>query len=165
MAGPCQDPLSFKPSSTRRGECRGIRVGPEESVIAVPVGKVKWFDAEKGFGFLSQEGGEDVYVHVDALPAGVTTLKQGTRVEYGIAQGRRGEQALQVRVLDAPASVARGQRQAARKKPEEMVPIVEDLIRLLDDMGEGYRHGRHPDARAARPTAKLLRALADQLEL
>lgn len=131
----------------------------------MPSGKVKWFDAEKGFGFLSSDGGPDVYVHSDALPDGVTTLKAGTRVEFGIAQGRRGDQALQVRVLDAPASVSRNQQAAKRKKPEEMVPIVEDLIRLLDGVGEGYRHGRHPDSRTAAPTAKLLRALADELEL
>jgi cold shock protein len=131
----------------------------------VPTGKVKWFDAEKGFGFLSQEDGPDVYVRSEALPEGTTSLKAGTRVEFGIAQGRRGDQALQVRVLDAPASVARSQSQARRKTPEEMVSIVEDLIRLLDGLGEGYRHGRHPDARTAKPTAKLLRALADELEL
>jgi len=131
----------------------------------VPTGKVKWFDAEKGFGFLSQEDGPDVYVRSEALPEGTTSLKAGTRVEFGIAQGRRGEQALQVRILDAPASVSRSQSQARRKKPEEMVSIVEDLIRLLDGVGEGYRHGRHPDSRTARPTAKLLRALADELEL
>lgn len=131
----------------------------------MPTGKVKWFDAGKGFGFLSQEGGPDVYVHADALPAGVETLKAGTRVEFGIAQGRRGDQALQVRVLDVPSSVARNKSRAQRKAPEEMVGIVEDLIRLLDDVGEGYRHGRHPDPRTARPTAKLLRALADELEL
>lgn len=131
----------------------------------MPTGKVKWFDAEKGFGFLSQEDGPDVYVRSEALPEGTTSLKAGTRVEFGIAQGRRGEQALQVRILDAPASVSRSQSQARRKKPEEMVPIVEDLIRLLDGVGEGYRHGRHPDARTAKPTAKLLRALADELEL
>lgn len=130
----------------------------------VPTGKVKWFDAEKGFGFLSHDGGPDVYVHADALPEGVTTLKNGARVEFGIAQGRRGEQALQVRLIDPPASVSRNQRNASRKKPEEMVPIVEDLIRLLDSLGEGYRHGRQPEARTARPTAKLLRALADELE-
>jgi CspA family cold shock protein len=131
----------------------------------VPSGKVKWFDAEKGFGFLSQEDGPDVYVRAEALPQGTTSLKAGTRVEFGIAQGRRGDQALQVRIIDAPASVSRSQSQAKRKKPEEMVSIVEDLIRLLDDLGEGYRHGRHPDSRTARPTAKLLRALADELEL
>jgi len=129
----------------------------------VPTGKVKWFDPAKGFGFLSQEDGPDVYVHADALPEGTTTLKNGARVEFGIAQGRRGEQALQVRVLDAP-SVQRNQAQQRRKKPEDMVPIVEDTIRLLDDVGEAYRHGRHPEARTARPTAKLLRALADELD-
>jgi CspA family cold shock protein len=131
----------------------------------VPSGKVKWFDPEKGFGFLSQDDGPDVYVHSDALPDGVTTLKPGSRVEFGIAQGRRGDQALQVHVLDAPPSIVRNKSHAKRKTPEEMVPIVEDLIRLLDGVGEAYRHGRHPESRAARPTAKLLRALADELEL
>lgn len=131
----------------------------------MPSGKVKWFDAEKGFGFLSQESGPDVYVHADALPDGMTTIKPGTRVEFGIAQGRRGDQALSLRVLDSPASVQRNRANARRKKPEEMVPIVEDLIRLLDGVGETYRHGRHPEAKTARPTAKLLRALADELEL
>ena len=131
----------------------------------MPSGKVKWFDPAKGFGFLSQEDGPDVYVHADALPEGVTTLKNGARVEFGIAQGRRGEQALQVRVLDAPPSVQRNQSHARRKQPEEMVTIVEDTIRLLDGVGEGYRRGHHPDAKTARPTAKLLRALADELEL
>ncbi len=131
----------------------------------MPSGKVKWFDAEKGFGFLSREGGEDVYVHKDALPAGVTTLRPGTRVEFGIAQGRRGDQALQVHVLDAPASVSAYQRAAMRRKPEEMVTIVEDLMKLLEGVSGAYRNGRHPDARTARPVAKLLRALADELEL
>ena len=46
-----------------------------------------------------------------------------------------------------------------------MVPIVEDLIRLLDGVGEAYRHGRHPDRAPRKPVAKLLRALADELEL
>jgi len=131
----------------------------------VPSGKVKWFDADKGFGFLSQESGPDVYVHADALPEGVTTLKNGARVEFGIAQGRRGDQALQVRVLDAPASVVRNQSHAKRKDPDEMATIVEDTIRLLDGVGETFRHGRHPEAKTTGPTAKLLRALADELEL
>jgi CspA family cold shock protein len=141
------------------------RSTPENEVIPVPTGKVKWYDADKGFGFLSQEDGPDVHVRAEALPQGVSTLKAGTRVEFGIAQGRKGDQALQVRVLDAPASVSRNQSKAQRKKPEEMATIVEDLIRLLDDVGESYRRGRHPDARSAKPTAKLLRALADELDL
>ena len=131
----------------------------------MPSGKVKWYDAEKGFGFLSQEEGPDVYVRSEALPEGVTTLKAGTRVEFGIAQGRRGDQALQVRVLESAPSVAANQRAAHRKKPEDMVGIVEDLIRLLEGVEQTYRHGRHPEARTAKPTAKLLRGLADELEL
>ena len=103
-------------------------------------------------------------MRAEALPDGVTTLKAGTRVEFGIAQGRRGDQALQVRILDAPARSSATSR-TPRKKPEEMVPIVEDLIRLLDGVEEAYRHGRHPDRSTAKPVAKLLRALADELEL
>jgi cold shock protein len=136
-----------------------------EKGSAVPTGKVKWFDAEKGFGFLSREDGEDVYVRASSLPEGVTTLKPGTRVEFGVLSGRRGDQAHQVQVLDAPPSVAQNRRAAQRKKPEEMVTIVEDLIRLLEGVGGSYRAGRHPDAKTARPTAKLLRGLADELEL
>jgi CspA family cold shock protein len=133
----------------------------------VPVGKVKWYDAEKGFGFLSQDDGPDVYVRAEALPDGVSTLKNGTRVEFGIAQGRKGDQALQVRVLESQPSVAKAQARASRppkKKPEEMVTIVEDLIRLLDGVGEGYRRGRAPEHKTAGPIAKLLRALADELD-
>jgi CspA family cold shock protein len=126
----------------------------------VPTGKVKWYDVEKGFGFLSKDEGGDVFVRSSALPDGVATLKPGTRVEFGIAQGRKGDQALQVRVLDAPASVAK----ALKKKPAEMVNIVEDLYRLLENVEKGYRAGRHPDPKTAKPTAMLLRALADELE-
>jgi len=132
----------------------------------VPTGKVKWFDAEKGFGFLTQEDGPDVYVHADALPAGAAkTLKAGTRVEFGIAQGRRGDQALQVRILDAPTSVSRNQRAAQRRKPDEMVLIVENVIKLLDDIREGYEHGRPPTKDLARKVSPALRALADEFDL
>ncbi len=131
----------------------------------MPTGKVKWYDAEKGFGFLSREDGDDVYVRASSLPTGVTTLKAGTRVEFGILSGRKGEQAHQVRILDARPSVAAATKRSQRRKPEEMVGIVEDLIRLLEGVEEAYRHGRHPDPKTARPTAKLLRGLADELDL
>jgi CspA family cold shock protein len=135
-------------------------LGDEEG-RPVPTGKVKWYDAEKGFGFLSREDGDDVFVRSASLPAGVTTLKAGTKVEFGILAGRKGDQAHQVRLLDAPPSLTK----ALRRKPEEMAPIVEDLIRLLEGVGEAYRHGRHPDPKTAKPTAKLLRGLADELDL
>ena len=127
----------------------------------MPTGKVKWYDVEKGFGFLSREGGEDVYVRSSALPEGTPGLKAGTRVEFDIAAGRRGDQALRVRILDAPPSVSK----ALRKKPADMVNIIEDLYGLLENVQGSYRAGRHPDAKMAKPTAKVLRALADELEL
>jgi CspA family cold shock protein len=127
----------------------------------VPTGKVKWYDAEKGFGFLSKDEGGDVYVRNDALPSGVATLKAGTRVEFGLVQGRKGDQALQVRLLDPPPSVSK----ATRKKPADMVNIIEDLYGLLENVEKSYRNGRHPDPKVARPTAKVLRALADELDL
>jgi CspA family cold shock protein len=126
----------------------------------VPTGKVKFFNADKGFGFLSNDEGEDVFVHRDALPAGVTELKPGTRVEFGIVSGRKGNQAMQVRLLDPLPSVTR----ATRKPAEEMAPLVEDLIKLLDDVSNQLRRGRYPDRAEARKVAGLLRAFADNLD-
>lgn len=128
----------------------------------MPTGRVRYFDADKGFGFLSKDGGgDDVYVRTSALPSGVTTLKRGQRVEFGVVEGKRGEQALSVTLLDAPVSLSK----ASRKRPEQMAVIVEDLIKMLDGIGNGYRHGRYPDARHAEKTAAVLRAVADELEL
>ncbi|HEX3922083.1 MAG TPA: cold-shock protein [Streptosporangiaceae bacterium] len=126
----------------------------------MPTGKVKWFDVEKGFGFLSRDGGPDVFVHKDALPAGVTALKPGIRVEYGIVQGRRGDQALSVRLLDPLPSVVA----ATRKSPDEMAVLVEDLIKVLDGLSNSYRRGRHPGGPEATRLAAVLRAVAADIE-
>ena len=130
----------------------------------MPSGKVKWFSAEKGFGFLSREDGSDVFVHRDALPAGVTELKPGQRVEFGVAEGRRGEQALSVRVLDPLPSVQQAAVAAQRKDPDDMVVIVEDVIKLLDGVSNTLRRGRYPDRPVARQTAAVLRGVAADLE-
>jgi CspA family cold shock protein len=79
----------------------------------VPTGRVKWYNSEKGYGFLSQEEGEDVYVGSSALPSGVEDLKAGQKVEFGIAAGRRGPQALSLKVIDPPPSLTRTRRDAA----------------------------------------------------
>ncbi len=128
----------------------------------MPVGKVRYYDAEKGFGFLSKdEGGEDVFVRASALPAGVTTLKRGQKVEFGVVEGKKGEQALSVRVMEAPVSLSK----ATRKSPEQMAILIEDLIKMLDGVGNGYRRGRHPDPKVSGKIASVLRAVADELEL
>ena len=126
----------------------------------MPTGKVKWFDADKGFGFLANDEGGEVFVHASALPAGTEALKQGARVEFGVAQGKRGLQALSVRVLDPLPSVVK----TVRKPAEDMTVIVEDLIKLLDDVSNGLRRGRYPDRGHARKVATVLRAVADDLE-
>jgi CspA family cold shock protein len=126
----------------------------------VPTGKVKWYDTDKGFGFLSRDDGGDVFVHSSALPAGVAALKPGSRVEFGIVDGRRGEQALSVTLLDPLPSVSAG----SRKPVDDMAVIVEDLIKLLDGVGNGLRRGRYPDRQVAKKTAAVLRAVADDLD-
>jgi len=74
------------------------------SVEAEPlreVGHVKWFNTDKGFGFIVRENGEDLFVHFRAVGDGSTLqLTEGQKVEYHIGQGRKGPQAEQVVVLD-----------------------------------------------------------------
>ena len=127
----------------------------------MPTGKVKWYDAEKGFGFLTRDDGGEVFVHSSALPAGSAAgLRAGQRVEFGVVEGRRGVQALQVRLLEPPPTVAK----TNRKSPDEMVLIVEDLIKLLDGLSAAYRRGRHAEPRDAKKIADVLRAVADDVE-
>jgi CspA family cold shock protein len=101
----------------------------------VPTGKVKWYDAERGFGFIAGEDGGEVFLHASALPA-------------------------DVKMLDAAPSVVK----AKRKPASEMAAIVEDLIKVLDRTGDQLKRGRYPEGDAGRRVATMLRAVADTLD-
>jgi cold shock protein len=126
----------------------------------MPTGKVRFYDEEKGFGFIAADDGQDVFLHASALPAGAAAPKPGTRLEFGMADGRKGPQALSVRVLDAPVSLAK----RARKPADDMAVIVEDLVGLLDAIGGDLRRGRYPSGGHAKKVAAVLRKVADELD-
>jgi CspA family cold shock protein len=66
----------------------------------VAQGTVKWFNAEKGYGFIAVDGGQDVFVHYSAIQAdGYRSLDEGQRVEFEVTQGQKGPQADQVRIV------------------------------------------------------------------
>ena len=128
----------------------------------MPTGRVKWYDTDKGFGFLTRDDGGDVFVHKAALPAGVGDLKTGQRVEFGIVESRKGNQALQVKLLDAPPSVA----ELRRRPPEELHGLIEDMIKVLDTKVQTeLRRGRFPDKKTSRAIAEAVHAVARELEI
>jgi CspA family cold shock protein len=64
----------------------------------MPVGTVKWFNSEKGFGFIAQEGGPDVFVHFSQIEMqGYKSLEEGQKVEFEVGEGPKGPQAQKVR--------------------------------------------------------------------
>lgn len=123
----------------------------------MPTGRVKFYDEEKGFGFITSDEGQEVFLHASALSEN-ETVRAGSRVEFSVVDGKRGAQALAVRVMGVPA-VAK----SSRKPADEMVAIVEDLIKVLDDLGSTLRKGRYPETVQTRNVAQLLRRVADEL--
>jgi CspA family cold shock protein len=128
----------------------------------VPTGRVKWYDTEKGFGFLTRDDGGDVFVHKAALPDGVEALVAGQRVDFGVVEGRKGNQALAVKVLEKPASVA----ELRRRPADELNGLIEDMIKVIDSkITPDLRHSRFPDKKVARKVAELMHAVARELEV
>ena len=127
----------------------------------MPTGKVKWYDTEKGFGFLTSDDGGDVFVHKAALPSGTGDLKTGQRVEFGVVESRKGNQALAVKLLESPPSVV----ELRRRPPEELHGLIEDMIKVLEaKVMPDLRRGRFPDKKATKKIAEVVHAVARELE-
>jgi CspA family cold shock protein len=123
---------------------------------------VKWYDTEKGFGFVTRDDGGDVFVHKAALPTGVEDLKAGQRVEFGVVESRKGNQALSVKLLEAPPSVA----ELRRRPAEELHGLIEDMIKVLEaKVMPDLRRDRFPDKKTATMVAQLVHAVARELEI
>ena len=125
----------------------------------MPTGRVKWFSIEKGFGFIANDEGEDVYLAATSLPEGVATVKPGTKLEFSIADSRKGPQALSVHIIDAPPSLVEN----SRVNSDDLAAMIEDTIKMLDKVGNGLRHGRHPNAQEADRLGRVLRGIATAL--
>jgi cold shock protein len=88
-------------------QVRDTRAGPSWAgaasrmkKVTMAQGTVKWFNGDKGYGFIAVEGGPDVFVHFSAITgAGFRSLEEGQKVEFDITQGQKGPQAENVRVL------------------------------------------------------------------
>jgi CspA family cold shock protein len=77
---------------------RSVKLQNTERGRSMASGTVKWFNDAKGFGFITQEGGEDVFVHFSAIQAsGFKSLSEGDRVEFEVTRGPKGLQAANVR--------------------------------------------------------------------
>ena len=125
----------------------------------MPNGKVRFYDEDKGFGFIQGDDGAQVYLHASVVPADAE-IQTGTRLEYSVADGRRGPQALSVQVLDTPRLAKR-----SRKSADEMSIIIEDLVKLLDGLGERLKHGQYPERAQSRKVATMLRRVADDFDV
>ncbi|MGO2541920.1 cold-shock protein [Specibacter sp. AOP5-B1-6] len=125
----------------------------------MPIGKVKWYDNEKGFGIIAADDGREVFLRANALPAEAGDIKPGMRMEFGVADGRKGAQAMAAKLLDRGASVAKAKRMPAR----DLAPIVQDLVSLLEHSVGSLTNGKYPDGDASK-IAAALRKVADNFD-
>lgn len=94
------------------------------------------------------------------LPKGVTELHQGQRIEFDFAAGRKGPQALRVKVLETPR-----RRPQHTYKPEELNGIISDMVTMLEGTVQpALLKGHYPDRKVGEQVAKILRAVAKELE-
>jgi CspA family cold shock protein len=123
---------------------------------------VKWYDATKGFGFVTSDEGGDVFLPKGALPSDVAELKSGQRVEFGVVDSRKGAQAMGIKLIDAPPSLA----ELRRRPAEELHGMIEDMIKVLElQVQPALSRGRHPDKKTAQKIAQLVHAVAREFEV
>jgi CspA family cold shock protein len=128
----------------------------------VPTGRVKWYDATKGFGFVTSDEGGDVFLPKGALPVGVAELKSGQRIEFGIVDSRKGSQAMGVKLIDAPPSLA----ELRRRPADQLHSMIEDMIKVLEQQVQpGLSRGRYPDKKTAQTIAQVVHAVAREFEI
>lgn len=144
----------------------------------MPTGRVQWYDIDRGYGFVTNPGSDDVYIGASVLPDGVEHLVKGQRVEYDFAAGRRGPQVLRVtNIEEAPARAGgrdgRGGRGGSgshkghghKFSSEELTKMVQDVVTLLDTrVVPGLQAGRRLERKESRQIAEILRTIARELD-
>ncbi|MDO4631630.1 MAG: cold-shock protein [Corynebacterium sp.] len=129
----------------------------------MPIGKVKWYDPERGFGFISNPGDEDCFVSKSVLPDGVTELHRGQRVDFDFASGTKGPQALRIKLVDEPR--ARTRRIEHKYTPEELGSLIADMVTTLEERVQPpLTAGRYPDRKEGKKIAEALRIIARELD-
>ncbi len=114
----------------------------------MPQGKVKWFSNEKAYGFIAQDNDNDIFVHVTGLAEGVTSLETDQVVEFEVTQGRKGNQAVNVRPASAPAAPA-AEAEVAEAPEAEAAPepeVAEAPEAEADETLEAYEAEEAPEA-------------------
>ena len=128
----------------------------------MPTGRVKWYDAAKGFGFVTSDEGGDVFLPKAALPSGTAELKGGQRIEFGVVDSRKGAQAMGVKLIDAPPSLA----ELRRRPADQLHSMIEDMIKVLESkIMPDLRRGRFPDKKVSKTIAEVVHAVARELEV
>ena len=125
----------------------------------MPIGKVKWYDLERGFGFVSNPGEEDCFLPKSVLPEGIDDLYPGQRIEFDFVAGRKGPQVLRMEVLDPP------KYKVHKYSADQLGSMVADLVTLLETTVQpGLAAGRYPEKKVGRQVAEILRVVATELD-
>ena len=123
----------------------------------MPTGKVRFFDEEKGYGFIESDEGAQVFLHVSALPEGAVTVRKGARVEFSMVDGKKGPQAMSVRLMEPTQTLS----QRKRMPTDDLAIILGDLSSVLEEL----RKGRYPEKAQGKKIATVLRRVADELDV